>query len=593
MPLLSYSTSDTVPVAPPPGALPVAPPPDVSSSAPPPAQPQKGGLISYSTTDTTGPSVASQGSAYVSAGGGTTYGDWVGSTEAGLRGAGATAASGLSAIPEWAGGSPEQTRYWQEKAAEQRAKEQEDIASETPAGQQGREGSFLRHPVQQMLEGAPGFAVQAGSALGGAAVGSLAGPIGTIAGGMAGGAIGGGGWQGAESINEQTQAIMAAPLKTLMANPEFAGLMNSGTMDEQTARQEFAARHGADAAGEQAAIGAIASVPFGELGGGGSLVGKIVGDKLVMSVLGVGAENAVIGAGAGVAGEQVQKQAGADIGIDKPATAGELAEAGLSGAEFGAALGVGGNLLHRWIGGHDNDSTSKGADTDKTGQGAKATGDPGARQAPAPPTTGPLGEALKAKVAGAQTGGESTVKRTPTKADGSDSPNQDIVKPPADAKGAAPTVGPDASLPAGAIDPAAKAALSAAQAPADSQSQANSRAKVVDIQSKVAQPDVLAQKPQGAPPAPPEAVRPLTPQAAPEPPPRVTPAPPPTPEAGPLWSARQSPRRPRPCPLPSRCGQKPPLPLPRPQWSRLRLWRRSLQRRRRRSAPLKKHKINL
>jgi hypothetical protein len=278
------------------------------------------------------PSVASQASGYVSAGGGTTYGDWLQTGKAGLHGAGAA----LATLAGKAADTPEQTAYWQKQAAGQRAEQQQDVQGMTPAGQQGRAGSFWAHPVQQAIEAAPGLAIQGIPAIIG---GAMAGPPGAIA----GAALAGGAYQGSSEVSDYTQQIMDAPEETLMKNPDYAALVASG-MKPEDARLKFADASSKGLFAKSATIGALTSVPFAEVGGGGAA--KILGDKLVTRVLAGGLEGGAAMTAQGAAQTQVSGQAGYEAGVRGPPTPEETRQGALAGLETGLQLGPAAALLH-------------------------------------------------------------------------------------------------------------------------------------------------------------------------------------------------------------------------------------------------------
>jgi hypothetical protein len=238
-------------------------------------------------------------------------------------------------------GSPEMQRYYADQALRERTLGQRDVESMTPAGQQGREGSFWSHPLLQGAEAAPSMAGAAAPAIVG---GAIAGPPGAIA----GGAIGFGAQAAGQTAADVHGAVADADDAALQkANPDYAAkrvYMSEADAKYAIAQESLNKTHAAEISG---AIGMLSGAvgPIAEIGGSG-VVGKIVGDSLVRKALAGGVfEGTNLGAQA--AGQtaftaKAEQQAGTRGAV----TPGEIAESFGEGFKTGAELSLPGVLFH-------------------------------------------------------------------------------------------------------------------------------------------------------------------------------------------------------------------------------------------------------
>ena len=306
------------------------------NGGPPPVTPEsKGGLLDDPTAGQAFSYKPDEGSGYVAAGGKATWGDVGQAVKAGLHEAGSTIASDFASHAY----TPEAVQRWQGIAEGQRAATKEAIAGETSGGQQAREGSFFAHPLLQGAEQAPALAAAAAPAIAG---GAIAGPIGAAI----GGAAAFGEQSRGQAVDEFTQKVMDTPATTLMEQPAFKALIDSG-MPEDEAKRQFAHDQSAGLALQSEALGAAAGAlgPAAEFGGLGA--SKIITDKITGRVLTGGLEGATTLGAQGAGQTAISGQAEQQAGIGPGASWVDIARGGWEGAKAGAIFGaVGGVSAH-------------------------------------------------------------------------------------------------------------------------------------------------------------------------------------------------------------------------------------------------------
>ena len=229
-----------------------------------------------------------------------TWGDVYQAGAAALHGLGATGAGAMASVSS----DPTVESRWQGIATGQETAQQQDLAARTPAGQDTDDESFYQHPMSWLAGQAPGFIAYGAPAIAAAGIG-----------GPAAGA-----------------AVMSGMMGMGTRGDVYNRLTGQGI---KPTTEQLA---GATAIG--AATGALTGAAPG-------LMGKLATSPLVDMALkgGVSAGADAVTMGAGAAGQEALTQK-AEIGAGKrdqydPSA---IAGAGVSGAEFGAALGAAGAL---------------------------------------------------------------------------------------------------------------------------------------------------------------------------------------------------------------------------------------------------------
>jgi hypothetical protein len=181
--------------------------------------------------------------------------------------------------------------YWAGKVHEAATAEATDTQAMTPGGQKAQEEPWYRHPVLSAAEQAPGLV-------------AMGAPM-----------------------------VAAGPLAPVVGAGVFAG-QGVGSLEARGREQGFEPTLWQK--GEAAGIGAATGVA---LEAAGPMAGKIATNKLIQSALGLTGETVTFGT-SGAAAETLGQTAEQGAGVREGYDTGQIAGAGVSGAESGALFGV-------------------------------------------------------------------------------------------------------------------------------------------------------------------------------------------------------------------------------------------------------------